>query len=496
VTLRIQCLGLLLLSALVCFQRRFLKSALLAVAPLLLATAVSAATEKPNILFILTDQWRAQATGYAGDPNVKTPNLDRLAEQGINFKTAVSVCAVCTPYRASLQTGRFPTSTGMYGNDLYLDPNEDCMAEIFKDAGYQTAYVGKWHLDGHGRSAYIPPERRQGYDYWKVLECTHNYRNSKYYDNNDPEIKVWEGDYDGYAQTKDAQQYIRDHAADEKPFLFFFSFGGPHYTHKLSPKNLQKLYPPESLTLRPNVAPELEQDARRELQGYYAHCTAIDKCVGDLLETLSELGIANNTIVVFTSDHGEMMGSQGITPFKKRHPYDEAILVPFLFCYPKFTDGKARAVSTPINTPDILPTLLSLAGIDIPESIEGDDLSVLIREPGKEIDRAALTMQVQDYYRGNSEYRGVRTDRYWYAEEPNKEGLLLFDCEKDPYQTNNLAGNPAYAGLQVKMAERLKEELIKVGDYPFKEGEAYTAHLKRRTGLKDKKGKKEKKGEK
>ncbi len=418
--------------------------------------SISAADKKPNILFILTDQWRAQATGYAGDPNVKTPNLDKLAERGIRFETAISVCAVCTPYRAALQTGRYPLSTGMYCNDLYLAPEEYCMAEIFKDAGYQTGYVGKWHLDGHGRTAYIPPERRQGYDYWKVLECTHNYRNSKYYDNNDSEVKVWEGEYDGYAQTKDAQQYIRDHAADDQPFLFFLSFGGPHYTHHMSLAELQKLYPPESLKLQPNVtftSEFTEEQLRRELQGYYAHCTAIDKCVGDLLGTLSELGIAEDTIVAFTSDHGEMMGSQGIKYFAKRHPYDEAIRVPFLLRYPKLTDGKARVVFTPINTPDVLPTLLSLAGIGIPESIEGDDLSVLLKEPGKEIDRAALTMQVVGKY--SPDYRGVRTDRYWYSEEPNGQNELLFDCETDPYQMENLIGNPEHAELQTQMAELL-----------------------------------------
>ncbi|VGO13639.1 Arylsulfatase [Pontiella desulfatans] len=451
-------------------------------------SSVDATSRCPNVLFILTDQWRAQATGYAGDPNVRTPNLDTLAKEGLNFETAVSVCAVCTPYRAALQTGRFPLSTGMYKNDLYLDPNEYCMAEIFKDAGYNTAYVGKWHLDGHGRSAYIPPERRQGYEYWKVLECTHNYANSKYYDNNDPEVKVWEGKYDGYAQTKDAQAFIRRHAKDDKPFLFFLSFGGPHYTHKLSPKDLQKTYPPESLKLRPNIQfteDFTEAQLRKELQGYYAHCTAIDQCVGDLRATLDELGIADNTILVFTSDHGEMMGSQGIKYFAKRHPYDEAIRVPFLLSYPKVTEGNARKISTPINTPDILPTLLSLAGIDIPDTIEGDDLSVLVKEPGREIDRAALTMQVDGTY--GPDYRGIRTARYWYSEEPNAGRKLLFDCENDPYQMNNLVDNPEYAELQEKMAASLKAELIKVDDYPFADKTGYRQHLKRVSGV-DRKG--------
>jgi len=448
------------------------------------------AEKKPNVLFVLTDQWRAQATGYAGDPNVRTPNLDKLAEQGINFDTAVSVCAVCTPYRAALQTGRFPLSTGMYKNDLYMDPNEYCMAEIFKDAGYNTAYVGKWHLDGHGRDSYIPPERRQGYDYWKVLECTHNYANSKYYDNNDPEVKLWDDKYDGYAQTRDAQAYIRKHAKGDKPFLFFLSFGGPHYTHGLSPKDLQATYPPESLKLRPNIKfteEFTEEKLRKELMGYYAHCTAIDKCVGDLRATLDELGIADNTILVFTSDHGEMMGSQGIKFFAKRHPYDESTRVPFLLSYPPVTDGKARAIKTPINTPDILPTLLALAGIEIPDTIEGDDLFALIKEPGKELDRAALVMQVAGHY--SPDYRGVRTERYWYSEEPDGGRKLLFDCEKDPYQMNNLMDNPEYAELQQRMAARLKEELIKVDDYPFKNNKAYHQHKKRYSGV-DKKGKK------
>jgi len=439
-------------------------------------------TGKPNVLFILADQWRAQATGYAGDPNVKTPNLDQLAKQGFNFKTAVSVCAICTPYRAALQTGRFPVSTGMYRNDLYLDPDEYCMAEIFKDAGYQTAYVGKWHLDGHGRQSYIPSERRQGYDYWKVLECTHDYQNSMYYDGNDPDPKHWEG-YDVYAQTRDAQQYIRTHASDEKPFLFILSYGAPHFPHGSAPEDLKDLYPPESLTLRPNVPPGMAESVREELQGYYAHCTAIDRSVGELLKTLSETGMAENTIVVFTSDHGEMMGSHGISPRQKRHPRDEAILVPFLLRYPKLKGTRGRTVHTPINTPDILPTLLALANIEIPETIEGEDLSVLVKEPGKEIDRAALTMQVRPYSKDFPVYRGIRTAHYWYSEKPEQEAFFLFDMNNDPYQINNLVGNPEFVELQKKMERRLKEELIRIGDYPFKSSEQYDAHIKRRTGI-------------
>ncbi|MBM3493186.1 MAG: sulfatase, partial [Armatimonadetes bacterium] len=136
----------------------------------------------PNIVFLLADQWRASATGYAGDPNVRTPNLDRLAEQSVSLRNVVSVCPVCTPYRAALMTGRYPTTTGMFLNDLHMPASELCMAEILQRSGYRTAYIGKWHLDGHGRETYIPPERRQGWDFWKAAECDHRYLHSHYYE--------------------------------------------------------------------------------------------------------------------------------------------------------------------------------------------------------------------------------------------------------------------------------------------------------------------------
>jgi arylsulfatase A-like enzyme len=214
-------------------------------------------TTKPNIVYILTDQWRASALGYAGDPNVKTPNLDKFSEQAVNFTNAVSVLPVCTPHRASLLTGRYPTSTGMFLNDLYLPSEELCMAEIFKAEGYNTAYLGKWHLDGHGRENNVAPERRQGFDYWKALECSHNYNKMPYYDNENPEKKFWEG-YSPYALATDANQYLTVHAKDEKPFLLFISIATPHFPHNSAPQKYKDMYPMESLKLLPNVPVEWE----------------------------------------------------------------------------------------------------------------------------------------------------------------------------------------------------------------------------------------------
>jgi arylsulfatase A-like enzyme len=419
---------------------------------------------KPNIVFVLTDQWRGQAFGYAGDPNVKTPNLDALAFQSINFENAVSVCPVCTPYRASLLTGRYPLSTGMFMNDLYLPDQELCMAEIFKEAGYDTGYIGKWHLDGHGRSAFIPKDRRQGFDYWKVLECTHSYNKSHYYAGGDPTPRMWKG-YDAYAQTADAQEYIRGHAKGDKPFLLMLAYGGPHFPHATAPEELKELYPPDSIKLRPNVPENMKSRARKEAQGYYAHCSALDRCVGDLQKTLQETGAADNTIVVFTSDHGEMLGSQGQAPCEKQRPWDESIRVPFLLRYPAVSGHKGWTVKAPINTPDILPTLLSLAGIKVPDSVEGEDLSRLVLNKKTDEDRAALVMSVTPFagYRTGRAFRGIRTSRYTYVR--NSDGpWLLYDNQVDPYQMKNLVGMAKHAGLQKKLEHKLQSKLQQTGD--------------------------------
>jgi phosphoglycerol transferase MdoB-like AlkP superfamily enzyme len=153
------------------------------------------AGRKPNLVFLLADQWRSQAVGYAGNPDVITPNLDRLAEESINFSNAVSGCPVCCPYRASLMTGRYPLTHGVFLNDVRLNNDVVSIAQAYNKAGYDTAYIGKWHLDGDQRSAYIPRERRQGFKFWKALGCTHDYNNSFYYGDEDVKLK-WEG-YDG-----------------------------------------------------------------------------------------------------------------------------------------------------------------------------------------------------------------------------------------------------------------------------------------------------------
>ena len=433
--------------------------------------------QKPNVIYILTDQWRASAFGYAGDPNVKTPHIDQFAKEAVNFTNAVSVSPVCTPHRAALQTGRYPTSTGMFLNDLYLPDEELCMAEIFKSAGYKTAYLGKWHLDGHGRFNDVSPERRQGFDYWKALECSHDYNEMPYYDNSSPEIKHWDG-YSPFAISKEDQNYITENAGNSSPFLLFVSIATPHFPHASAPEEYKKLYPGPEIQIAPNVPEELHQKVKEELNGYYAHCTATDKAVGELLDKIKALGLMEKTVVVFTTDHGEMMGAHGGRPRSKQVAWDESIHVPFLIRYPGIEDNKETVVNAPLTTPDILPSLLGLANIKIPRTIEGEDLSGLMESPDSEKDRTALVMNVCPF--GNEyphdEYRGIRTKQYSYICSP-EGAIMMFDNIKDPYQMENLVENDGYTALQKKLDKKLSKALKKIGDKDFHSRDYYLGLL-------------------
>jgi len=419
----------------------------------------------PNVVFVFGDQWRAQAVGYAGNPNVRTPNLDALAGECVNFTHAVAGCPVCSPYRASLMTGQHPLTHGVFVNDVYLQDRAVSLAEAFVQAGYDTAYVGKWHIDGHGRSNYIPPERRQGFDYWKVLECTHDYNHSPYYAGDSDEKLYWEG-YDACAQTRDVQEYIRNRDG-ERPFLMVLSWGPPHAPYGTAPPAYRALYAPEEVVLRPNVPEEHAEKAREDLAGYYAHCSALDAYLGGLLETLREMGIEEDTLFVFTSDHGDMLGSQGHQ--KKQRPWEESIRVPFLLRYPALLGRVPRELDGLIDAPDIMPTLLGLCGLPVPDTVEGLDFSGYIQGGEDPTDGAVVITCPHPFGQwtrkrfGGFEYRGLRTGRYTYVR--SLEGpWLLYDNEEDPYQLTNLVGRPEYARLQKDLDDWLQRKLDAMGD--------------------------------
>lgn len=419
---------------------------------------------RPNLVFLLADQWRTQATGYAGNRDVVTPHLDELAAESINFTNAVSGCPVCCPYRASLITGRYPLTHGVFLNDVRLNNDAVSIAQAYKSAGYDTAYIGKWHLDGDHRSAYIPKDRRQGFDFWRALGCTHDYNNSFYYADKDVKLK-WDG-YDAIAQTDEARRYIREHVGG-RPFVLFLSWGPPHSPYHTAPQRYKDLFRDKKLTLRPNVPKEYEAQARRDIAGYYAHIAALDDCIGQILETLKETGLEDDTIVVFTSDHGDMLYSQGEQ--KKQRPWDESIMVPFLVRYPAVLGKRGRTIDMPINTPDITPTLLALSGIDISGTVEGSDFSAILtgrRRPGENAALITCPSPFGQWKRnkhGGREYRGIRTRRYTYVRDLNGP-WLLYDNKRDPYQLNNLCNKDKYGKLQEKLEELLSQKLKQTND--------------------------------
>jgi len=419
---------------------------------------------RPNIVFVFADQWRAQAFGYAGDPNVKTPYIDRFAAESVNFYNAVSGCPVCTPYRASLMTGVYPHRHKLMVNDqcLYERYGGPFLAECLRDGGYNTAYIGKWHIDGQGRNAFVPSERRLGFDWWKGFECTHDYQESPYYFGDDPCPYMWEG-YDADSQTDEACRYLREEVGNE-PFALFLSWGPPHNPFGTAPEEFEAMYDPKSIQLPPNVPGEIADRAREELAGYYAHCSALDAAFGRLMEALAETGRDKDTIVIFTSDHGDMLGSQG--KFRKQKPWAESLRVPFLVQHPQVTE--ACTDSTPVDAPDLMPTLLSLCGLPVPDAVQGKDFSgTILKGRPSGIDSALLALYLPfhewRYDNGGREFRGLHDERFTYVR--TLEGpWLLYDNQADPQQLSNLIDAPEHAAEVKQLDEALTARLEAVAD--------------------------------
>ena len=422
---------------------------------------------KPNVIILLADQWRAQATGYAGDPNVKTPNIDRLAAESINFRNAVSGMPVCCPFRASLMTGQRPLTHGVFMNDVQLDTNAVSLGKVFTSAGYQTGYIGKWHLDGHGRLQYIPPgNRRQGFQYWKANECTHNYNESVFYENEDSTRRIWEG-YDAFSQTEDAIAFMTERAAENDPFFLVLSWGTPHAPYHTAPEQYRSRYDSAAMVLRPNVPEEMVGKVKKDISGYYAHASALDDMIGNIRTALVQNGLQENTIILFTSDHGDLLGSHGA--YKKQQAYEESIRVPMLYHVPEVYGAKPGPRNSIMNSEDIMPTLLDLCHISIPETVEGASYGKNILGQEEVLDTAALITCVQPFGQWNRvqhnarEYRGLRTLRYTYTRDLNGP-WLLFDNEKDPYQLNNLIDDPQYKSIAFKLEDLLSRKLRETDD--------------------------------
>jgi arylsulfatase A-like enzyme len=480
-------------------------------------------SKRPNLVLVLVDQMRYHAMGCAGNYQIKTPRLDRMAAEGACMDTAVSSSPVCTPARACLLTGRYPLGHTTVTNNSMLPPDMPSMAKMLKAEGYDTGYIGKWHLAGEGyvgstkyndrHGGYIPPgEMRHGFDYWAVHHCSHKYYQTTYYrdDTEAVPIEGWEPD----AQTDLAIEYVRDHAAGDKPFFFTVSPGTPH-TPFISPEEYRAMYDPAALHLRENVeitdtimncdskVPEGMTDPEEVLReftaNYYAAVTNLDWNMGRLMDTMEKLGIGDNTLFVFTSDHGDLLGSHGM--MHKTVPYDESYHIPFLIRYPDRI-GPGLRTDEPFGLTDALPTLFSLMGVAIPDGVEGADLAPLLLGETDSIQESAYISwpcnattwgkKWVDMLDPNSNrrgappgvkrpYRAIRTRTHTYARDLSGP-WLLFDNQADPYQQDNLVGDEGSAELLAKLDAMLDGWLEQTND-TFEDTPWFIERIDLETGL-------------
>jgi arylsulfatase A-like enzyme len=439
------------------------------------AASAAAASQRPNIILLLPDQMRASAMGVSGNPDVQSPNIDRLANEGVRFRRTYANVPVCCPARAILLTGTYPHVNGMMANDLRLRETETTIAELLRDAGYRTGFVGKWHLDGGPREpGFVPPgPRRQGFDFWAAYECHHQHF-LPYYFRDTPEM-ILVRKFEPEATCDFAVEFIKAQSA-ARPFFLMVQMGPPHDPYG-APDEYMKRYDPAKIALpqswRPNSestpasnaipakyrlpgapgATYVKTGGREEIAAYYAAITAIDDQVGRLLQTLKETGQDENTIILFTSDHGDMLGNHGLR--RKRKPHEESAGVPGLIRWPaKIPAG--RVVDTLFSHVDMPATLLGLVGLAVPPHLQGADLSrVALGQTTAGPD--AVLLQIFVPYRPDqitTPWRGLITDRYTYARYENAP-WVLFDNQRDPAQVTNLATDPAHAKLRAELDAKL-----------------------------------------
>ena len=448
----------------------------------------------PNLLYILADQLRPQSCGYMGDNRARTPNIDRLSSEGINFVNATSVYPVCSPHRASLFTGCYPTTNGYVMNELGARTDLPTLAGTLTQNGVNCAYIGKWHIyategkvykqagDFHKNPAnqFVPPgPHRLGFDhYWAAYNFNHSYYKGFYYEDKFERIDI--PAYEPDAMTDLAISYLENASENPNPFALFVSYGTPHQPWNWDnvPEEWGMHFKDMAFDLPPNyqdgsgeywhawfdrdwwmksVKPNLI-----EWQRIYAAMTAnLDWNVGRILDAIDKFNLAHDTLVVFTSDHGEMFGAHGRV--QKNIYYEEAARVPFLMRWPNRIAPKTESDAC-LNTPDIMPTLLSLIDVDIPDGIDGFDLShCVFGQHGKEPEAAFLQgMGPSVDWDDGFEWRALRDKQYTYAIEKHRESL--YNHREDPLQLHNLANNPDQARTIQHYRDQIRTRMDALND--------------------------------
>ncbi|MBN1124889.1 MAG: sulfatase [Sedimentisphaerales bacterium] len=478
-------------------RRDFLKTIAVGVGATTLGchSPLGAQKKSPNIIVLLADQLRYQSCGYAGDEKAITPNIDHLASEGVDFQQAVSHMPVCSAYRASFFTGKYTTGTAMVINELRMNPNHTCLGHVLTEAGYETGYIGKWHLYANQLGNHFDPKNsfvprgphRLGFDgYWAAYNFHHEYYGSYYHTESPEKIFYGEGVFEPDAQTDLALDFISKKATDDSPFFLMVSYGTPHdpWVKSNVPARFYEMYKDVKFDVPANYSDDMdpygdgwsniEKSPERIdewMRNYYAMTANLDWNIGRILQAVDKGGLSEDTLIVFSSDHGEMFGGHG--RMKKNIFYEEAARIPFLMQW-KGTIPAGAVSDACLNTPDIMPTLLGLAGLSsqIPDEVEGMDLSQLVKgKPGSEPEAAFLmNTGACAVWEDGHEWRGLRDKRFTYAmfrgggnrNLPRKE--VLFDHVDDPLQMKNLVEDPRYTAQLQKYREMLKAKMARLND--------------------------------
>jgi arylsulfatase A-like enzyme len=444
--------------------------------------------ERPNIILVFSDQQRWDTLGCYGQQLDVTPNLDRIAAEGVRFENAFTCQPVCGPARSCLQTGKYATETGCYRNNIALPLDAKTIAHYLGDVNYEVAYIGKWHLASTVEDPWnpaedeadylakpIPPWRRGGYrDYWlasDLLEFTsHSYDGHMFNAEMEP-VLFPEGRYRVDAQTDFALDYLRGRREHDRPFFLFVSYLEPHHQndhHRYEgPKGSKERFGEYE------VPPDLkgtQGDWRENYADYLGCINSLDRNVGRMRAELEALGRAEDTLIIYTSDHGSHFRTRNEE--YKRSCHESSVRIPMLAYGAGFEGG--RVITDLVSLIDLTPTLLTAAKTEVPSSMRGRPLQTLM-ESGIGNWRDEVFIQISESQVG----RAIRTQRWKYSVyAPGRDGWTesssdryveqyLYDLEDDPYEHRNLVRDPEYAHARARLRETLKRRVAEVeGETP------------------------------
>jgi arylsulfatase A-like enzyme len=336
----------------------------------------------------------------------------------------------------------------MVDNYIRLDPEIPKLGDAFREAGYNTGYIGKWHLDGDDDPGkYVPPERRGGFEWWRGFENSHDHLKGVPVPKEDG-TEEWIEGYQPEIQTDVAIEFLEEQADADEPFCLVMSWGPPHTPFE-APEEYAAMYDAADLDLRENVPDEMAGEVRENLVAYYGMITSLDDQVGRLMAALEENGAADDTVFAVSSDHGEMMGSHG--NYGKDIPLEESIHIPLLARYPEGIEA-GRVSEAVVSLVDYMPTFLGLCDADIPETVQGRDCSEHVLDSSVEGPDATF---LEGCLLRDNPWRAIRTAQYLLVVDRVLEGQCLFDTDADPYQRESVLEDPAYEDVRADLHERL-----------------------------------------